>query len=632
MNKFLVLFLALFSFTAFANESKYALIIGNDNYVGDFSPLPTCVNDAVEMDKCMQALGYKTILLRDASRKEILEAIERFESMIRKKASVGVFFYSGHAVTIDTEPYLIPAKDSINKNNGRLKEYCVGLDAIRSLMKGKCNKSILFMDACRDIVVDDTKGGAWVPPSPKPDNSQQIVCWATGLGDVARPGKERLSPFTQVVTSHLFDAESFQEIWALYIEKEVLALSDKSPVWEGIFSHPFYFNPGGAVKSITRLDSANKREITINVSPDMAKIKIGDKEYSSGQALLYSIGSTYTYTIHKEGYEPYSGVLKVTSSSPSTVDVVLKKVEKASIRILCKQNADVYVDNEYIGVTPCTVNTTSGEHRLRIVKDGYESLVTGLNLHPGENKAYTTYLTRDIGLYWEAPDYDGAHHINYHFSPKYQLGFSYMYRLEYSQFSYGLTLAASPGWFKGLNVISSSVYVGTEIRTTIDKEIDGVITPCEVVTTYSGGTDEKYSAEVDPYNEAKYYEANSLLLANVGYHITNGVMIEAGVGVGYHQDRYYMETTYDYTKTVTTNLITGEIVGSPEYKYTANNMSHLYRDSSKWSPAIRLGAKFFIPLDDFDDYSLTVGGGYTVLPTNMECSSWDATVGFCWYF
>ena len=93
-----------------------------------------------------------------------------------------------------------------------------------------------------------------------------------------------------------------------------------------------------------------------------------------------------------------------------------------------------------------------------------------------------------------------------------------------------------------------------------------------------------------------------------------------------------MSDTYDIKKTVITNKLTGGVIGEPQYEYNSRGEDKWYKGHTKWSPALRLGARFFIPLDDFDDYSITLGSGYTYLPANHQFSSWDASVGFCWYF
>lgn len=215
--------------------------------------------------------------------------------------------------------------------------------------------------------------------------------------------------------------------------------------------------------------------------------------------------------------------------------------------------------------------------------------------------------------------------ISYHFSPKYQLGVSFLYHpTSDSRFSYGGIISTSfdvyRGWFSSALVHASA---SSESNSSTEQTM---------VTTNVNEGQERYSEVVDPYNEAKKYDANALFLFNLGYNVCNGVMLEAGAGAAYHRDKYYMPNMYQLQKTVVSDTQTGEIVGEPIYKYIKQDISHWYKQNTKWSPAIRLGTKFLIPLDRFKYYCIAFGGGYTYLPINHKFSSWDANVGFLWYF
>ena len=75
--------------------------------------------------------------------------------------------------------------------------------------------------------------------------------------------------------------------------------------------------------------------------------------------------------------------------------------------------------------------------------------------------------------------------------------------------------------------------------------------------------------------------------------------------------------------------LTGE-TSEPSYEYVHSGQSTMYKDKSKWSLALRLGSIFFIPIND--NTSIVLGGGYTYLPMNNKCSSWDACLGISWEF
>ena len=146
-------------------------------------------------------------------------------------------------------------------------------------------------------------------------------------------------------------------------------------------------------------------------------------------------------------------------------------------------------------------------------------------------------------------------------------------------------------------------------------------------TTSIKGKDSEYSSLIDPYNEAKHHDANALFMVDAGYHVCNGLMFDLGAGLAYHSDKYYMSETYTIKQTVTTNKKTGEVTKT-DYSYTKDGDSQWYIQGEKYSPAIRLGAKTFIPLDTFKESQLTVGLGYTYVPMISKISSWDISLGY----
>lgn len=635
----------IFIFLPFCSgaQDKFALIIGNNDYKGAYDRLPTCVNDANEMERCLNALGYTTTVLKNASRQEILNAFKAFDKSLKNNTAVGVFYYSGHATYIDDDYYLVPAKDVIEMS-ASLKNDCIDVRQIQTSLKKKCKYSFVFYDACRDFqkLEDLNKGLAgWYEPTNIDGGSgnSQLICYATGKGDVARTGTGSLSPFTKVLTSHLFDKESFAKIWNRKIMIEVPNLAKgQQPIIENTFDEDnvrFCFNEKG-IKSIYDVNSnPDKVGVTINVYPK-SKIQFGDDSYDSGTKLLFQIGNNYTFTVNQPGYEPYYGVIKAASDTPSVLDVKLVPIKEATFKIVCykPKKALVYVDGEFKGSTSKVITTTTGSHNIKVSASKFNSYSTKLDLAPGDNGSYSVYLTRRLPDWLDYDKYDGAHLMNYHFSPRYQIGLSYMYRPESIRFSFGAMLASSPGLFRGVNFASASVSTGTSLTTstTIDDGTGNMVPATIKTTTVTDDINNKYSSELDPYNEAVVHDANFLFLGNAGFSICNGFMIEAGVGGAFHEKRYYMPDTYIITKKVITNDLTGEMIGEPQYSYESRGLDKWYMGEDKWSVALRLGGRFFIPLDGFCDYSLTIGGGYTYLPTNHSYSSWDASLGFCIYF
>lgn len=642
----LSLFMTIFPYVSFSDNKtfeKVALIIGNNDYRGKkFMPLETCVNDAEQMDLCLSKLGYETIIVKDATRQEMIDKITEFESIISNGAEVGIFYYSGHGFNMGGSQYLVPAKTDIPKSSASLRNRCYDLSEIESLLLDKCKYSFLFIDACRvSELMDNKSATGWAESSVELDvtKNQQIRCFASENNTVAHSGFDRLSPFTKILSLHLFDEEDFKYVWTKRIKPEVQSLYKQKPVCEDDTYESFYFNPGGKIESIytsTMSNTSNKgiKLITFNTNP-VSKIQIKDKYYESGATIEVKNGSRYVYTIEHDGYEPYSGVLQVDSLTPSVIDINLTKIQEAWFTVVCEkpQKAHVYLDGTYKGDTPITIVTTNGMHDLQITADKYYGVASRVNLNPGINDIYYECLSKEIPEFFDFDKYrSSTHQVNYHFSPDYQIGLSYMYGFDDSRFYVGAMIASSLGFYKDLSIDQTIIIQNSNLEfsnsITITDGSGEVISATKKTETIRPKT---YSSEIDPNNEAKHFDANFLALANCGFSACNGIMLEAGVGAAYHQNRHYMANAYNIEKTTITNNLTGELVEEPTLKYTKSGEEKWYRDKAQWSPAMRLGARFYIPLKGyFDDSCFSIGGGYTYLPTNNQFSSWDVSIGFTW--
>lgn len=623
-------------------EKRVALIIGNEVYPDShFDNLRTCVNDAYLINSTLKNLpsGFETIVETNCDQKAMAKAFSQFNNL-SKNADVAVFFFSGHAKNIGGELYLIPSNTVFESDIQRSE--LVSIADIRDIMEKNAQLSLLFIDACRDGAHSKVKGttkGRTTPSigntSNKPKGS--MVFYATQYGDKATIGNGSISPFTQVLAEHLPDGDEFMTVWQ-NIKDEVPTIAENQyPDQEDFYLNSFWFNRMGSkivAPAVNPIDNPDKyRYITINTNVPNSKIHIYGSTFKSGIPIPFEKGKTYIYTISMDGYQPYSGRIN-TNSAPDVVNANLVLAEHATIKIYSNKEALVYLDNKHIGKVypsePLNISTLSGNRELKLSANGYYPASRLLEIKPGANSAHFT-LSKEYPPFWQWDGYNETHFLSYHFSPKYQIGLSYMYRPDNSRWSFGATLAISPGLFRNVGVQAYSYsYVDTDRTYTVDE--NGSQLTYREQTKYQFLDGDHYSEELDPYNEAKKYNANFLGLVNVGYNICNGVMMEAGIGAGHHQDYIQMPSLYIKGVTTTTNLATGQEVREPTVEYIKQAGSKWFKENSKWSPAARIGARFFIPLDDWDNNFITLGSGYTFLFTNFKQSSWDVNIGYVWSF
>ena len=127
-------------------QPRIALVVGNAAY-RNVAPLKNPVNDARDMAKTLQELGFDVIQLEDASKQQLDHAIGEFSSKL-SKASVGLFYYSGHGMQENGHNYLIPVDANLATEAAVTLE-ATDLDLVLMSM-AKTRVNLVILDACRN--------------------------------------------------------------------------------------------------------------------------------------------------------------------------------------------------------------------------------------------------------------------------------------------------------------------------------------------------------------------------------------------------------------------------------------------------------------------------------------------------
>ncbi len=129
-------------------ERRLALVIGNKNYVYA-GRLNNTHNDADDMARVLQNLGFDVILKKDLSMVDFLKAIDDFGTKLGQY-NVGLLYYSGHGIQYQGENYLVPIDAKANAAED-IEYTCVKLGRAMAKMEGaKLKVSLAFLDACRN--------------------------------------------------------------------------------------------------------------------------------------------------------------------------------------------------------------------------------------------------------------------------------------------------------------------------------------------------------------------------------------------------------------------------------------------------------------------------------------------------
>lgn len=132
-----------------AEGTRVALVVGNADYQV-FAKLDNPTNDMSDVCAALERVGFTTTCLGDvADKREFLARVDKFAAGLDKKA-VSVFYYSGHAVQVHGENYLIPVRAHFSEASDIRTEF-VGLNELFSKFEKATGRfQMIVLDACRN--------------------------------------------------------------------------------------------------------------------------------------------------------------------------------------------------------------------------------------------------------------------------------------------------------------------------------------------------------------------------------------------------------------------------------------------------------------------------------------------------
>ena len=147
--------------------------------------------------------------------------------------------------------------------------------------------------------------------------------------------------------------------------------------------------------------------LIVNSNVSEYKLYINNNETSTNEPINLSYG-VYSIRAEKEGYHTFQK--QVSIKSPQTnLDISFEKIQKiGKISITSNpDNAEVLVDNVFVGYTPINYKLEQGVHTVVIKKDGYKDFVLSsitvgdeessfnITMHKDENQTSSTTQTTE---------------------------------------------------------------------------------------------------------------------------------------------------------------------------------------------------------------------------------------------
>jgi tetratricopeptide (TPR) repeat protein len=250
-------------FSAFGQEKRLALVIGNANY--DKGALKNPVNDALLMKETLEKLNFEVILDTNLrTRTDLLNCINLFGEK-RKNYSVGFVYYAGHGVQIDGGNYILATKEKYDSKIN-VKDNGVNVDRFLEYFELAKNEiNILILDACRNNPFEKNwstssrslEDGLGLAPL---TSSGNIIAFSTSAGTTASDGNEKaknssycLSLAKNMLTTDLDLDQIFRNV-----RKEVREISggNQLPTVDNHYEGSnFYFRKSTFTDQIIQIDS-----------------------------------------------------------------------------------------------------------------------------------------------------------------------------------------------------------------------------------------------------------------------------------------------------------------------------------------------------------------------------------------
>ena len=226
-------------------QRRIALVMGNSHYKETDKRLKNPANDAADLARKLENLGFTVILSLDQTQQEMETSINNFAQKVRNY-DVALFYYAGHGMRSEGFNYLIPT-DAVLADESDIKYRCINANLILDKMdKANCPMKIVILDACRNNPftrgwnrgVENEGLGTMIAPK------GTFIAFSTAPGEVAQDGTGKNSPYTAALLQtldkpNLSITDFFQEV----LEKVATETKEKQTPWtSNSFRGKFYFN------------------------------------------------------------------------------------------------------------------------------------------------------------------------------------------------------------------------------------------------------------------------------------------------------------------------------------------------------------------------------------------------------
>jgi len=165
-------------------ERRIALVIGNNDYKYVTS-LGNAVADARAMKRELESRGFQVVYRENVTRRDMNDAIEEFLGKLSTDA-IGLVYFSGHGVQINSANYLIPTDLQADKESDVVNDGIYLGKLLDRMAQIQPRFSLVIIDACRDNPFHGRSIGGSKGLAPPLSNAEGVmVVYAAGANQQA---------------------------------------------------------------------------------------------------------------------------------------------------------------------------------------------------------------------------------------------------------------------------------------------------------------------------------------------------------------------------------------------------------------------------------------------------------------
>ncbi|MDP2825325.1 MAG: caspase family protein [Sulfuritalea sp.] len=245
------------------DPSRLALIVGNSAYRD--APLTNPANDAKAVGGLFAQAGFTVDSHLDATRSDMMGAIERFGAAAKRSDTrLVVFYFAGHGAQLDWRNYLLPV-DAVVEKQEHMKQRCIDLSLLLGQLSAAKDKTfVIILDACRN----NPFGTSYRPEQKGLSQFDapvgSLLAYATSPGNVASDGEGQNGLYTEHLVRELGKRGTRIEDALKRVRLNVRLASNGAQIpWEttSLESDVFIFNGGQSKLTETEIEKQLEADV-----------------------------------------------------------------------------------------------------------------------------------------------------------------------------------------------------------------------------------------------------------------------------------------------------------------------------------------------------------------------------------